>query len=679
MSAFTNKTMLRFLFFFLLLTTTLVQASDRVPLNEGWEFHFSYDVRQKLKNPVVTLPHTWNAGEVAEGKMDYTRTSAIYIRNLHVGEEWKDKRLFLWFDGVNSVADVFVNQKRVGSHHGGYTAFCLEITPFVRVGADNKITVQVSNEHRLDVLPLTGDFNVYGGIHRPVTLLVKEANCLSPLDYATSGVYVTQTNVSRTSADVRVAARLSLQKPKATLKVHTRIVDAAGKTVAEQTSAAGKDQLFSLKNPHLWQAKADPYLYSVRTELVDGTRVLDSAEEPLGLRYYYVDPEKGFFLNGTHLDLHGFGYHEDMQGKGSAYTPADYEADMKLVLESGATAVRLTHYPHGKYWYELCDRAGIVVWSEIPLVGPGGYTGMGYVKSAELEAHGRQVMTEMIRQRYNHPSVCFWGLFNELKLDYDDPVPFVTSLGRLAKKEDPTRLTTCASFLDNPTFNGVSDLIAWNKYYGWYGGKPEQIGAWADKLHAEFPRKPIGVSEYGAGASPEKHTEDLKPVDPSGRFHPEEWQTYYHEKNWEELQKRDFVWGKYVWVLADFGSSIRTEGDHDAINDKGLVSYDRRTRKDAFYFYKANWSSEPFVYLAERRNRERTRPQVPVKVFANVREAELFVNGVSQGIRAADGLHRITWPAITLKPGANRIDVRSGALSDTCEWQYVAPAASRND
>ncbi|MFT4032593.1 MAG: glycoside hydrolase family 2 TIM barrel-domain containing protein [Siphonobacter sp.] len=652
------------------------QGTQKRGLNEGWDFHFAYDVRQRLKNPIVRVPHTWNAEDVAAGKMDYTRTAAIYNKTLKAEPAWKDKRLFLYFEGASSVADVFVNHQFVGNHKGGYTAFCFEITSFIKPDTDNLITVQVSNEHRLDVLPLTGDFNVYGGIHRPVSLLIKEKNCISPLDYASSGVYVTQHKVSEASANITVKTKLSLTDEATNIAVRTSILNAEGKTIAQKTDKAGEDQTFVIQKPHLWNGRSDPYLYQVKTELLANNQVIDTNTEPLGIRYFRVDANEGFFLNGKKLDLHGFGYHEDRSGIGSAYAKADYEKDMDLVMESGATAMRLTHYPHGKPWYELSDKNGIVLWSEIPMVGPGGYTGMGYIKSKALEDHARRIMTELIRQHYNHPSICFWGLFNELKLDYDDPVPFLNELNTLVKQEDDTRLSTCATFLDNDTFNGVSDLIAWNKYYGWYGGTFEQIGSWADQTHRAFPNKPIAVSEYGAGASVNQHIEELKPADPTSKFHPEEWQTAYHEKNWEELNKRPFVWGKYVWVLTDFGSAIRTEGDHDAINDKGLVTYDRTTKKDAFYFYKANWSSTPFVYLAERRNTVRTQSITAVKVFANVPEAELWVNGKPLGKQKTDSLKRIIWPKVPLQKGKNTIEVKSGTLRDTCEWELTETSSA---
>lgn len=341
-------------------------------------------------------------------------------------------------------------------------------------------------------------------------------------------------------------------------------------------------------------------------------------------------------------------------------------------MEIGATSLRLTHYPHGEPIYDLCDTDGIVLWTEIPLVGPGGYSGPGYVKYEPMEQQAKQVLIEMIRQHYNHPSVFFWGLYNELKNDFDNPVPFLKELETLAKKEDPTRLTTCATAYNIDPLNDVTDLTGWNKYYGWYGGHFSEIGTWADETHSKFPDKRIAVSEYGAGASPFKHTEHITAPDPGGKFHPEEWQTLFHENNWKELSARPFIWGKFVWVFSDFQSSIRTEGDKPGFNDKGLVTYDRQIKKDAFYFYKANWNPEPMLYITDRRNADRTKAITEVKVFTNIQNAELFLNGTSLGTRNKDNLDRIIWENVSLKKGKNLIEVKAKekneVLTDSCEW-----------
>lgn len=659
----------------------LIENNGRqiIPLTSNWDFYFAYNFEQHIEKERVSLPHTWNAQDVIKGLADYKRTSARYERILYMPVEWKEKRQFLHFEGVNSVATVFVNNKLVTIHHGGYTAFSAEITDYLKEG-DNLIMVDVSNAHRLDVLPLHGDFNVYGGIHRPVSLLITDKNCISPIDFGSSGVYITQRKVSTVEAEIVIKTKLLLSAYNG-LRIESRIIDKVGKVVNVQTNlleAKDNDELIqSLKiiRPHLWNGKADPYLYRVEVTLLRNNQVLDQIVQPLGLRFFHVDPEKGFFLNGKYLDLYGVGRHEDVYGKGSALTDEDQEVDMNLIKDLGATAARLTHYPHSKHFYDLCDQNGIILWSEIPFVGPGGYTGTGYVNSPELRENATQMLTELIRQNYNHPSICFWGLFNELKLDFDDPQAFIKELGTLAKREDPTRLTTLASNLNAETFTDLTDLMGWNKYYGWYGGRFEEIGAWADKTHLALPLKPISVSEYGAGASPFKHTEELSAPDPKGRFHPEEWQTAFHQKHWESLKSRPFIWGKFIWVLADFGSSIRTEGDENGINDKGLVTYDRKIKKDAFFFYKANWNTDPILYIAERRNDSRHKALTHIKVFSNLLQVSLWVNGKSIGQKKKDAYNTILWEDVRLKKGVNKIVVkgRSGneLITDSCDWELI--------
>lgn len=660
------------LFFASLGSVTAQRTTQR--LTDGWTFHYGYDVLQKPTKTPVTLPHTWNAGDTHVG-LNYFRGVGVYENRLTIPANWRGQRLVLRFEGVNSTAQVLLNQQYVGQHEGGYTAFCLDITDRVQYGADNLLTVQVSNAYRSDVLPLSGDFVVYGGIHRPVSLLVLPPNCISPFNRAAPGVQLQPLAVSRAQATVRVRTYLSLTRPAPTLRTRVTLLDGAGRVVQTRTGrAAGatNEQTLVVDKPHLWQGRADPYLYRVAVDLLDGERVLDHVEQPLGLRYYTVDPDKGFFLNGTYLDLHGVCRHQDVAGKGSALTDADQQRDIDLLTELGATAIRLTHYPHSEAFYDRCDRAGIVVWSEIPLVGPGGYSGAGYTANPGLHAHARQVLQEMIQQHYNHPSICFWGLFNELKLDYDRPDAFVRSLNQLAKTEDPHRPTTLATFQADSVFTDLTDLMAWNKYYGWYGGKADEMGRWADNVHRALPRKPVGIGEYGAGGSIRHHEDTLRPTVPNSRWHPEAWQTHYHEENWRQLGQRPFLWAKFIWVLADFASPVRFEGDTTGINDKGLVTYDRQTKKDAFYFYKANWNPAPMVYLTNRRHTRRKQPTTTVTGYSTLPELELLVNGQPVGRARGDELHRFVFPNVRLQPGKNTVLLRgtSGTLplEDQAEW-----------
>ncbi|WP_199118401.1 glycoside hydrolase family 2 TIM barrel-domain containing protein [Pedobacter sp. ASV28] len=655
-----------------------------IPLNDNWSFYFAYNFEKNIQKESISVPHTWNAQETLKGIAAYNRTAAIYERSLDIPAYWQGKRLFLFFEGVNSVASIFVNNKFVSEHKGGYTAFSMEVTNYVKPGKNN-LTVQVSNAYRLDVLPLHGDFNIYGGIHRPVSLIVTEQNCISPLDYASSGVYLTQ-NVNEKQAQIEVLTKLSIQNA-TKLKLRTSIFDKDKREIVStideiNDKPTALTQKYSINNPILWNGKSNPYLYTVEVSLLENGVPIDKVSQPLGLRYFHVDPENGFFLNGRYLNLYGVGRHEDVAGKGSALQHTDHERDMNLIQEIGATAARLTHYPQNSYFYDLADQKGIVLWSEIPFVGPGGYTGTGFVNNENLKNQARENLIELIRQNYNHPAIFFWGIFNELKLNYDDPEPFLKELHNLAKKEDPNRLTTLASNLGDDKFTTLTDLMGWNQYFGWYGNRFSEVADWADKTHRNLPNKPISISEYGAGASPFKHTEELKQPIPSGKFHPEEWQTAFHEAHWKLLKERSFLWGKFIWVLADFGSSIRTEGDQNGINDKGLVTYDRSTKKDAFYFYKANWNPEPMIYIAERRNNVRHNATTSIKVYANTKEVELWVNGIKQEKKAKNDINIVKWDNVKLTQGRNIIiaktKVNGKIIKDSCEWQ-LQPAQTENN
>lgn len=671
------------IFTFFLLTVAIFAADGQIPvrtvttLNEGWVCYPAHNVLRHIRKDSVILPHTWNVDDVFTGTQ-YNREARIYQKKMTFDDSLKENRLFLYFEGANSVANVFVNGKLVGEHYGGYTAFCFEITDYVGLGEENALEVHVSNAYRLDVIPLSGDFNIYGGLHRPVHLIVTDRNCISLLDYASSGVYIKQKSVSEEVVELDVASMLSLKRESADLKIRITIYDSEGNPVGEaenpisgiQTASASQE--FTITNPVLWDGKKNAYLYTVKVELIEEGVVIDEVTERTGFRYFSVDHEKGFFLNGKYLDLYGFCKHMDRQGKGSALVMEDFPEEMELIKESGANSLRLVHYPHSKPIYNLCDENGIVLWTEIPFVGPGGYTAPSYVKSKNLERNAKNMLIEMIRQNYNHPSVCFWGLFNELKMDYDDPVPFVKELHELAKEEDPSRLTAIATFIDQEIFLGTADLIAWNKYYGWYGGEFHQMGDFADEAHRTSQGTPVGISEYGAGGSIIQHEWPATPPVTTSRYHPEEWQTLYHEGNWEELSKRPFLWGKYIWVFADFGSAIRNEGDRQGINNKGLVTYDLQTKKDAFYFYKANWNPEPMIYITSRRFTERTNPVTDIRIYTNAGEAELYLNEKRIGKKKKDELNRVVWENVRLNQGKNMIRVKAKSnghiLEDTCEW-----------
>lgn len=598
---------------------TLAQR-ENILINQDWNFRFSHQV-DKNSSRRVDLPHTWNAQDALSGKPDYKRGIGNYDKKLFIRSEWKGKRLFLRFEGANCVSNVFINGKQIGEHRGGYGAFIFEITDKVNYGKNNTVLVRVNNGEQLDVMPLVGDFNFYGGIYRDVHLLVTEDICISPLDYASPGVYLFQQHVGEKQAAVLARINLSngTEHPRqATLRLQVKegdkVVYQADKkvTVAPHTSVQPEEMSFTLLNPRLWNGREDPFMYQTVITLVKDGKEIDKVEQPLGLRYYATDADRGFFLNGKHLPLHGVCRHQEWAEVGNALRPMHHEEDTRLMLEMGVNAIRLAHYPQATYMYDLMDRNGIVTWAEIPFVGPGGYADKGFVDQPSFRENGKEQLKEMIRQHFNHPSICFWGLFNELKENGDNPLEYIKELNVLAHQEDPTRPTTSASN-QGGAINFITDNIAWNRYDGWYGATPATLASWLDKTHQAHPEIKIAISEYGAGASIYHQQDSLVQTSPGSWWHPENWQTEYHIQNWKIISERPYVWGSFVWNMFDFGAAHRTEGDRPGINDKGLVTHDRKVKKDAFYFYKANWNPEPMVYIAGRRSVNRVKPVTEVQ------------------------------------------------------------------
>lgn len=651
---------------FMLYGMSMFAQRQDILLNNDWNFRFSHQV-QKGTEVRVDLPHTWNAQDALSGKIDYKRGIGNYEKNLFIRSEWKGKRLFIRFEGVNNIADVFVNRRHIGEHRGGYGAFIFEITGKVEYGKENSILVRVNNGEQLDIMPLVGDFNFYGGIYRDVHLLITDETCISPLNYASPGVRLIQDSVSHKYAKVRAVVDLSNgDSGNREVELNVRLLDGQ-RVVKEGTkkvnlsgnAAMQQEFTFEIDQPHLWNGRQDPFLYQAEVTLSRNGQMVDRVTQPLGLRFYQIDPDKGFFLNGKHLPLQGVCRHQDRSDVGNALRPQHHEEDAALMLEMGVNAVRLAHYPQATYFYDLMDKNGIIVWAEIPFVGPGGYNDKGFVDLPAFRANGKEQLKELIRQHNNHPSICVWGVFNELTELGDNPVEYIKELNVLAHQEDPTRPTTSASN-QMGDLNFITDAIAWNRYDGWYGGTPADLGKWLDRMHKDHPEICIAISEYGAGASIYHQQDSLVKTVPTSWWHPENWQTYYHIENWKTISSRPYVWGSFVWNMFDFGAAHRTEGDRPGINDKGLVTFDRKVRKDAFYFYKANWNrEEPMLYLTGKRNTVRTQRLQTITAFTNLSGAELFVNGKSYGKAIPDSYAILEWKNVELQPGENEIKVVS--------------------
>ena len=681
------------------------QTGSRVDtsLNSGWTFQKS-DVKGAEASAFddsawtkLDLPHTWNATDGQDGPTTaYYRGIGWYRKHYTPPSTLAGQRLYLQFDGSNIITDVYLNGKVAGSHAGGFAAFRFDVTDLVTLGADNVIAVKVNNaagavlndqgkeviltaSPTSNVPPLDADFTFFGGLYRGVHWLSTPPLAISPMDFGSAGVYVTQTNVSATSADLAIKVKLSNATANAaTANLKATVLDANNTPVLSLTAtqavpskgAADATLTGTLLTPHLWNGLADPYLYSVRVDLLQGSAVSDSVTVPLGLRSFKLDPNTGFALNGKYLDLHGADKHQDHQDKGWAIADSDTDADFAIIKELGATVMRLAHYQHAQHTYDVTDRAGIVVWAETPVV--------DFINgSPEFAANAEQQLTELIRQNYNHPSIVFWSVGNETLLKTSttqtSPDTLIAHLADVVTKEDPTRLPAYAADASNTnsSVNFHGSAHGFNEYQGWYGGKVADFATWADTTHAAHAAAPIGVTEYGAGGSITDHTANPAAQDTgvnhTAGVHTEEYQAYYHEGCWSALATRNFIWGKFVWALFDFASDTRTEGSSPGLNDKGLVTYDRQTKKDAFYWYKANWSSEPFVYITSRRFSTLPKTSNSIRVYSNQASVDVKLNGTSLGLKTAAN-HMFVWNNVTWSAGTNAVSASAGTAADAVMW-----------
>jgi hypothetical protein len=772
----------------------------------------------------VVIPHTWNTQDVLTEGPRYYQGVGWYRTKLVLNRDKKNNRYFIRFEGVSLVVDVYFNGNYLGTHKGGYSSFIFEITNFIRNRETNYLAVKVNNITQLDVAPSgTYLYPIFGGIYRPVVVFSTSDLCISPLDYASSGVYISPVYVTDNSADIEVKTLVNyhsspivqtksseLSPPKGIKgyglygeyysnpdfkgkPVHVRTdeeinfnygsgapfdnlpadgfsvvwtgrfipknsgtykfilksddgsrlfinnqqvidhwgVHAAFEKLYETRLEAGKEmslrieynevgggasvmfgwlyqksenlaikaylstevidgnnltvsevkdtlsitdkserqiiQKIHLNNPHLWDAKRDPFLYRAKMTLRDSLgNVVDQLEQPLGLRYYKVDRDSGLILNGKQFSLHGVCRHQEWEGLGPALSDNEHKMDFDLIKEMGANSIRFAHYQQADIMYSLCDKNGLVVWAEIP--NTPAYKGniSGYLQNCKNQ------LTELIKQNYNHPSIFFWGLYNEI----DIPAKDVKELNDISKQIDPYRLTTQADFVQPTQRHSITDLVAWNWYFGWYYGKFNDYQSWYDKLHKEYPSLKGGLSEFGAEACISQQQENPKRPDPHGRYFPEQYQSLFHEEVWKNIKDRNDIWCKFIWNMFDFSWTYVSRGDKPYMNYKGLITHDRQVKKDAFYFYKVNWSDEPVLHILNKRYVERKDSSVQVAVYTNLEEVELNVNGKFISKKSMDSeIHKITWENINLRPGQNKINVfgiKGGErFTDSSEWYYI--------
>ena len=655
------------LFIFIMLSCSLF-SRDVHNINRGWKF-FSNSAVSSDGALTVNLPHMWNS-DALSGKRDYFRGIGNYLKNIKIPKSWSEKRIFIRFSGANSLANVLINGKHVGEHRGGYTKFTYDITDFVKYGEINLFWIIVNNSPQMDILPTAGDQNSYGGLSRNVELIVTDPTVISLTDFSSDGVYVVQSSVSKESVEGVINVKIDSQEG---CDVTTQVtVSKSDSTVVFRHSEkffinGGKRSKtisipYKINDPILWSGVINPYQYIVKVEVLKNGIVVDCIDVQTGFRYYSIDPDRGFLLNGSPYKLNGVIAHQDRVMVGTAVSTYQVMEDFMLIVEMGATAVRVAGVPHHTDFYKLCDRFGIIVWSDIPLIGAAYLTDKAFLNTPSFKNNGINQTQEIVRQLFNHPSIVFWGIFSDLGLRGDDPVNYIKELNVLVKAEDPSRFTAATSSEDGD-LNFVTDVIVWNHHLGWKEGRPEDILVWLDQLEDEWSSLRSGIS-YGAGASIHHQEDSIYRPAYMSNWHPERWQTYFHESYFKNTQNNKLLFGTFVGNMFDYGATGRSWGEGHGVNDLGLVTFDRRYKKDAFYLYKANWNEkEPFVYITERRWNQRNDPNQDIKVYSNCREVELFVNGVSMGMKSGEsGVFR--WNDILFKDGISRVEAVAVTAKD---------------
>ncbi len=600
-------------------------------LNQGWLFVKGTDDITAREGTVVDLPHTWNATDGIDGGNDYFRGACLYVKTLKKAELPAADRHYLEIHGANSSADVYVNGEKCAHHDGGYSIWRVDLTDHLT--DETAIAIVVDNSPNDRVYPQMADFTFYGGLYRSVNLISVSESHFDLEYYGAPGIAITPAVEGK---DAKVTVDVYVKNLTANQKIVYTLYDKDEKQL-DQIESTETQVCFQIPNVHLWHGREDPYLYCCEAEIVENGTVLDNVCSRFGCRSFRVDPERGFILNGKEYPLHGVSRHQDRIGVGNALLPEHHEEDIDLIMEVGATTIRLAHYQHDQYFYDLCDEKGLVLWAEIP-----------YISKHMPDGRENTIsqMTELIAQNYNHPSIVVWGLSNEISIagSSEDLLENHRILNDLAHKMDKTRLTTIAAVsmckIDDPYLQ-IPDLVSYNHYFGWYGGDTDMNGPWFDKFHATYPNIPIGMSEYGCEAL-NWHTSNPRQGD-----YTEEYQAYYHEELIKQLFTRKYIWATHVWNMFDFGADARQEGGENGQNHKGLVTIDRKYKKDSFYAYKAWLSDDPFVHICGKRYVDRVEDVTRVTVYSNLPEVELLVNGKSLGtVRAEDHFFRFDVPNV---------------------------------
>ncbi len=586
--------------------------------NDGWIFSKEpLTFKDYRTGEEINLPHTWNCEDGQDGGNDYYRGTCHYAKEFDLSSLPEGDIYYLEMNGANSSATVFLNGEELCHHDGGYSRFRVELK---NIKEHNLIIIKVDNSPSDSVYPQFADFTFYGGIYRDVNIIAVPFSHFDLEYYGGPGIRI-QSEVLGNEAIVEVEVYIKHAKKNQSLEFV--ITDHAGSPVSKiKTDTNERTVRMKIESVRLWQGRLDPHLYSIEVSLLENDELVDKINSRFGCREFKVDSERGFILNGKEYALRGVSRHQDRAGVGNALSREHHEEDVSLILEMGANCVRLAHYQHDEYFYELCDEAGLVVWAEIPYI------------SRHLANGGKNAenqMQELVIQNYNHPSICFWGLSNEITMggaDNEGLIELHTLLNGLCHALDSKRLTTLAAVTTCPTdaeYLKIPDIVAYNHYFGWYGGEVEMMGKWFDEFHKKYPERPIGISEYGCEAL------DWHSPTPKQGDYTEEYQAYYHEEMIKTISARKYLWATFVWNMFDFAADARCEGGEAGMNHKGLVTFDRKYKKDAFYAYKAWLSDEPFVHIAGKRYEKRNESETEICVYSNLSEVELFVNGKSVG------------------------------------------------
>ncbi|MBQ4327646.1 MAG: DUF4982 domain-containing protein [Clostridia bacterium] len=622
-------------------------------LNENWLFAKNTADVSVREGETVNLPHTWNATDGQDGGNDYFRGSCLYAKTLKKSDLPAADCYYLELRGANSSADVYLNGEKLAHHDGGYSTWRVDLTG--KLAEENELAVVVDNSANETVYPQMADFTFYGGLYRSVNLIAVNRTHFDLDYYGGSGLKITPA-VEGKKASVEVEVFTTELGAGQTI-LYT-IYDKEGNEL-QKIESSDEKVTFEIDDVHLWHGRRDPYLYRCEAQIMCAGEVLDNVSSRFGCRTFKIDPENGFILNGEEYPLRGVSRHQDRLGIGNALLPEHHEEDIDLIMEVGATTIRLAHYQHDQYFYDLCDEKGLVIWAEIPYISKHMPTGRENTISQ---------MKELVTQNYNHASIFVWGLSNEISIggSDEDLLENHRILNDLVHEMDKTRLTTIAAVsmckMDDP-YLLIPDVVSYNHYFGWYGGDTSMNGPWFDKFHETHPTIPIGVSEYGCEAL-NWHTSDPRQGD-----YTEEYQAYYHEELIKQLFTRKYIWATHVWNMFDFGADARAEGGENGQNHKGLVTMDRKYKKDAFYAYKAWLSDDPFVHLCGKRYIDRVEDVTKVTVYSNQPEVELFVNGESIGKKTAED-HFFYFEV--KNEGESTIVAKAGELSDEGKIRKVA-------